>query len=401
MLDFRYTARNAQGEDVSGTLIAANKREALSMISNQSLYPLTVHEVRSAQPDWLPQPGVKTALVAETINQLADLLENGVPMLGSLNILVEQASHPTLKKVLLDIRERISEGEAIDLAFAAHPKVFSELTVSIIRAGAEGAFLEDAFKRSAAFIERQDKMKSQVTGALTYPLMLVVMGIGALIFLLTYVVPQFDSVFNQVVSRGGQLPLPTIIVLGMSELIGSYWWQAGLAIIGAIVYLRMLGRSPRAKRILDRLRLKIPLLGPVLLDAAVARFCRVFGTLLANGVPVLRSLEISSGSAGNQVLSDAILNAAESVSAGDPLAKPLADAGIVPGPIMAMISIAEESNNLENVLVNVADTLDDRVNRKLEVLVRFIEPILLVGIGANLGIIITGIILPVLEMQTG
>ena len=400
MPEFSYTARTLSGENVAGTINAGTKRETLALLAEKSLYPIHVENAEAGQIRFGFKKRVGASVLAATLTQLADLLQNGVPLLNALEILAEQATHPTMGEVLVDVRDQVAEGESLDIAFASHPEVFSELTISVVRAGSEGAFLEDALTRTADFLELQEQLKNKVVGAMTYPAFLAVAGVIVVVVLIVFFVPKFATLFERVEREGGGLPLPTIMLLGLSDLLGSYglFIAGGLGGLGAWIW--NLIKTPRGRLFVDKWKLKLPLFGKIFLSSALSRFCRILGTLLQNGVPILRALEISAESTGNKVLAEAITKSAENISSGDTLSKPLAECGLIPRPIMAMISVAEESNNLDNVLVNVADTIDRKTAQQLDVMVRLIEPIMLLLMGSVILFVMVALLLPVFEMST-
>ncbi|MDR3234466.1 MAG: type II secretion system F family protein [Planctomycetaceae bacterium] len=402
MSDFVYTARNAAGSEITGKLTANNRREVLDSLHRLGLFPVTVASAakNEIKLDFL-QRKVSGTLVSAALIQLADLLENGVPVLGAFQVLSKQTAHPVLKNVIDDIYKRVAEGEAIDNAFAVHRNIFDDLTISIIRAGAEGAFLEDALRRTGRFLEQQAELKGKIVGALIYPAILLIVGIAVVLVMLIFFVPKFQPLFDQMTSRGQPLPLPTQSLLWGREILLQYGLYIAGFLAAAAIYLRMQLATAWGIRFCDRLKIQLPLLGEILLNGAVARLCRVLGTLLENGVPILRSLEISSQSTGNILLADAVKRSAESVSSGQPLSKPLSEAGIVPHQVMAMISIAEESNTLETVLVNVADSIERTSARKLDTLVRLIEPLMLLVMGGAVFYIILSLMLPIFNMEGG
>lgn len=402
MPEFSYIARGADGVDIAGTLSANSKREALDALSRQSLFPISVESAHAGQIEikWFRfRP--PDMLVSSVLGQLADLLDNGVPVLMAFQVLAKQIDHPRLKEVLEDIRDRISEGESIDRAFAVHGDIFSDLTVSIIRAGTEGAFLEDALRRTSKFLELQAETKGKIVGALIYPMILVSVMILVVIVMLRFFVPMFQPMFNQVIAAGGSLPWATVSLLQANIFLTQYgmYILVGMGLIGFWVQGQLATSWGRA--LLDRYKLKLPLVGQVLLDSAVSRFCRVLGTLLENGVPILRALEISSQSTGNVILAAAVRKSAENVSSGEPLSKPLAETGIVPPQVMAMISVAEESNTLESVLVKIADTIERQTARKVDIMVRLIEPFMLLFLAVSVFYIILALLLPIFQMKLG
>jgi general secretion pathway protein F/type IV pilus assembly protein PilC len=407
MPDFVYTARNAAGNEVTGKLTASHQREVLDSLHNLGLFPISVNntEQRSVFNEVnfgeLFRRKVNGLLVSAALIQLADLLENGVPMLNAFQVLSKQTAHPVLKNVIDDIHKRVAEGESIDDAFAVHRAVFDDLTISIIRAGAEGAFLEDALRRTGRFLEQQAELRGKVIGALIYPAILFVVGVSVVIVMLVFFVPKFQPLFDQMEARGQPLPMTTQSLLFGREILLNYGLYIAGFLVAAIVYLRIQIATPFGIRLLDKAKIQLPLFGEIILNGAVARLCRVLGTLLENGVPILRSLEISSQSTGNTLLADAVTRSAESVSSGQPLSKPLSEAGIVPPQVMAMISVAEESNTLETVLVNVADSLERHSARKLDTLVRLIEPMMLLCMGGAVFYIILSLLLPIFNMEGG
>jgi general secretion pathway protein F/type IV pilus assembly protein PilC len=298
------------------------------------------------------------------------------------------------------VHDHVAEGESLDQAVARYPKVFSTLTVSMIRAGSEGAFLEEALLRIATFLELQEELKSRVKGAMVYPVILMTVGTVVTLALVVFFVPKFESLFQRLESRGAGLPAATEILLASSHFLMAYGLLVLLASLPLVLGLVKLLKSPQGQSWLDRVKLRLPLAGRIFHDTAVSRFCRVLGTLLRNGVPILKALQISSGSVGNQVLAQAILNSAENISAGQTLSAPLAACGLIPASTMAMIRIAEESNSLDTVLVGIADSIDKRIEKQLNLMVRFIEPVMLVTIGVAILFVMVALLLPIIEAST-
>ncbi len=399
MPQYAYTARTANGQDVIGTMTAGSKREMLEALAEKKLFPIRV-DAADAKRGWFGAGArVSPALVAMTLSQLADLLQNGVPLLRAIRLLADQATNPRLSEILEDICAKVTEGTSLDVAMAEHPRIFNDLAISMVRAGSEGAFLEDALKRIADFMELQEELKSRLRGAMFYPAFLALLGTVVTTTLIVFFVPKFSELFERLEQDGGGLPLATVLLLGMSDFLGRF----GLFVLGAlgglIWWLKRFFAGARGRRVLDRWKLKLPVLGPIFANTAISRFCRVFGTLLKNGVPMLKSLEISSTSTGNVILTEAVRQASENVSSGETLARPLAACGLFPRSIMAMITVAEESNNLENVLVSIADGLDRQMERHLDLMVRMVEPIMLLLMGCGIGFVMVALLLPVFEMS--
>lgn len=402
MPTFAYTARSLDGRDVQGELTAASRRDAMAVLAQKSLFPLQVNDRAESGISWIPKRTgrVKPEQLAAALSQLSDLLENGVPLLDSLRLLADQSPNPALAQVMKQVHDAVQEGAALDEAVGRYPQVFSSLTVSMIRAGSEGAFLEEALSRVAKFLELQEELKSRVKGAMVYPLILMVVGTVVTLGLIIFFVPKFEGLFNRLESRGAGLPAATELLLGMSDFLLSYGYLAILALIPVVLGATRWLRSERGTAWADRVKLRLPLAGKIFHDTAVSRFCRVLGTLLRNGVPILKALEISSGSVGNQVLAEAILASAENISAGQTLSEPLTACGLIPPSTMAMIRIAEESNSLDTVLVGIADSIDKRIEKQLTLMVRFVEPIMLVTIGVAILFVMVALLLPIIEAST-
>lgn len=395
--EFTYIARTISGQDVKGLISADSRGDVMAMLTQRSLFPMTV--IAAKQPLFRWNRPVRAELLASTLTQLSDLLTNGVPLLQALDLIAQQATHDHLKDVLTDVRSQIADGKQLHEAMGAHRDVFSDLTLSIIRAGTEGAFLEAALQQTAEFLERQEELRAKIKGAMAYPAFLAVAGSTVTLVLIIFFVPKFSELFAQL-ERQGTLPMPTIILLWLSNFLGRFGIFVAMAAAGGIALLRRWSRSSNGRQRLDRVKTKVPVFGPIILNSAVSRFCRILGTLLRNGVPMLKAMEISSDSSGNVVLGQAIRKSAENISAGESLSTPLAKCGLIPANIMAMISIAEEANNLERVLGNVADGIDKKVARQLDTMVRLIEPALLMVMGSAVLFVIVALLLPVFEMST-
>ncbi|WP_442485282.1 type II secretion system F family protein [Aeoliella sp. SH292] len=401
MPDFAYIARNMTGQRVEGTLVANSERDALSQLAGRDLFPVKVSADKKAMAAAASGEAIKVPvrIVVPVYAQLAALLRSGVPLLRSLQVISEQTSHPKLKAVLNDVRGRVEDGTTLADAMAHNPKAFDELSVSIVRAGGEGGFLEDALERVAAFAEQQGELKSRVMGALAYPVLLSVIGVSIVTGLLVFIVPNFKTLFANL-ERQGQLPGVTTALLTFSTFLQQYGLFLLAGMIGAGFLLNRHLKTERGRWQLDQFRIKVPMAGDIYLSLAVARFCRVLGTLLHGGVPIVRSLDISAESTGNKVLMAAVQNASENISSGQSLAEPLGKSGHFPKNVVEMIAVAEQSNSLESVLTQIADSLERATWRKLDLTVRLLEPLLLVILAIVVLIVVMALLLPVLKMGT-
>ncbi|MCC6494605.1 MAG: type II secretion system F family protein [Pirellulales bacterium] len=395
MPDFAYVARTSAGERVEGVLSAGTQREALAALSTKELFPLQVKALGGV----VRQAGalkVRPQAMSQFYIQLAALLRSGVPLLRSLEVIERQSTNPSLKKIVDDLRGRVTEGDSLADAMARHPRAFTELSRSIVRAGGEGGFLEEALERVAKFTDQQAELKSRVLGALAYPIFLAVFGVTIVTVLIIFFVPKFEDLFARLRARG-ELPVVTDWLLWVSDSIHSYGLLIAAAIAGIVLLARQKLQTEEGRWWLDRWRLKLPQAGLIYRNLAVSRFCRVLGTLLAGGVPIVRSLKISSDSTGNRVLSAAVNEAAENITAGQSLAGPLAASGHFPPNVVEMVAVAEQSNTLETVLTNIADALEKETWRRLDLFVRLLEPVMLLLLASAVLVIVVALMLPMLK----
>ncbi len=397
MAVYEYTARTRTGNLVHGVLDAPSQREVLNRLAEQGLFVVSVREGRQR----VARRGgrVRPRHVAWFFGALADLLQAGVPLLRSLEVLESQTANAAFAVVVEQIRADVAEGKNLSEAMARHPAVFSELAVSMVRAGQEGGFLEDVLRRIADFTEHQEEMKARVLGALAYPAFLLCVTSAVLVVMLTFFVPRFELIFARMRERG-QLPWLTETLLAVSNGIKEHWLLLAtvVAAVGAAVYAVI--RSDEGRAWWDRVKLRLPVLGGIWTGWAVARFSRILGTMLANGVPILTALRIAKDSTGNRVLAEAVERAADSVAAGATLSAPLRAANVFPPDVVEMISVGEESNNLETVLVRVAETTERRLTRQVELLVRMLEPMLLLVMAGVTLVVVAALLLPVMRMGT-
>jgi type II secretory pathway component PulF len=397
MPEFHYTARDDAGQKVTGTLTAAGPREAAAALGARAVFPL---EIRDAAPMKSSQKvgRISDQLKAVTFGQLADLLRSGVPLLRALEVVEKQTSHSGLKQVLGEVHHAVEQGASLAEALGRFPRVFGDMVVHMIRAGSEGGFLEEALSRIADFTEAQDDLKKRTLGAVVYPIVLAVVGATIVTVLLIFFVPTFKPFFEQLEKRN-ELPPLTVGLLWLSDTLRTYglFLVAGLAAAGYFLRRQLMTERGRFWR--DRMKLRLPLVGSIFQQLAVSRFCRVLGTLLRNGVPILRSLEIVREATGNRVLGAAIGEAAENVTAGQSLAEPLGASGRFPPAVIEMIAVAEQANNLEAVLVDIADSLEKRMWRKLDVAVRLLEPLLLIIMAGLVLMMAIALMYPILKLS--
>ncbi len=400
MPDYRYTARELSGQQTTGVLTAGTERDAISQLASRNLFPLEIRVTESAKAQQASKHRrVGGRVLAVFYTQLSDLLKAGVPLLRSLNILEKQTRNITLKTVVQEVRDDVADGTRFADAMKRHPTVFNDLAVSMVRAGEEGSFLEDTLARIAIFTEHQEDLKGRVVGAMLYPAILVVIGTTVVSLMMVFFVPQFEPTFAAL-RDAGQLPWATTALIALSDTIRYYGLYILTGLIGIGYWLSLHLKTEQGKRQFDLLRLKMVGVGQVTRSLGIARFCRVLGTLLHNGVPLLASLKIAKDASGNTILSEAIGEAAEHVSSGKSLAQPLSECGQFPIDVIEMVAVGEEANNLEQVLINIADKMERTTNRQLDLVVRLLEPAMLVVMAGVILFVVVALMLPILKSSS-
>lgn len=408
MPSFQYIAISAKGDRVVGTVAAASEQAVLAELETRSLTPvlLTEQEPKAASPMWRRRVA-STRQLAGSYGQLADLLRAGVPLLRAIRLLGNQKSTPGLAKVWSGVAEAVERGGDLADAMAAANAdlasrggdggVFPSIQIAMVRAGEKGGFLEQVLERMSRYLSAQAEMRSRVIGSLIYPTILVVAGIGVLGVIFWVMIPMFRPVFSKMEAGGGLPPL-TRMVLRLSDLVRGYGPLILIALAAAAMVVWRLSKRPDVRARMARWRLRMPVVGPLTRAMATARFCRILGTMLANSIPMLAAMQIAREAAGNPLLEKAIEDATEAVRQGQPLAPPLAASGLFAEDVVEMISVGESANNLDTVLVTIAETVEGRVDRMLAAAVKLIEPLMLVVLAGVVLVVAMALILPMTKM---
>src|SRR5688572_6156051 len=395
-MQFAYTALTNTGQKVGGSLEAESESAVLRSLEEKNLFPVSV-SVRGAQKTEQARrgKGVRKRDVGVMYGQLADLIGSGVPLLRALDTLVRSTPNRNLVLILREIRGAVADGKALNESMKQFPEVFPQLHISMVQAGERASMLETVTRSLSSFIERMDELQSKVLGAMIYPALLVTVGVGVMIGALIFFVPKFEPLLANV-----KQALPTKLIFTMSMVLRSYWHFVAIALAGAVFALFAVFRSESAKRVFEQWRMRVPVVGTALRMVAITRFCRILGTMLTNGVPLLQAMNIAKGATGSTLMADRIAEAAESVREGKSLTAPLGVGGLFPEQILAMLAVAEESNQLEKVLLQIADTVERRTNREVDQAVRLVEPLILCLVAAGIGFLALGLLLPIFTMAS-
>jgi general secretion pathway protein F len=376
---------------VTGQIEASDSGAVSARLQELGFFPLLVRavaeaEASSGRPRFARGGGRR---LAEFSRQLAVLLEAGIPLDHALGIAGEVADDPGFRDVIARVRRSVEEGTSLADALARHPRVFDELYVSMVRAGEAGGALDQILKRLAEFLEEWQRIRDVVVSALLYPLFLSVFAAGAVTVLMVFVVPRFAEVFGDM---GARLPAPTRVLMAVSGFLRRFWWLLGAGVAAAGAALAMGARTPRWRIWWDRQVLKLPLAGDLAVKIQVSRFARVFGTLIASGVPILRALEIVTGTLTNSVFSSSLANVQAGLKEGQGVAEPLRRAGVFPPLFLHMVAVGEETGRLEEMMLTVAASFDRDVETAAKRLLSLIEPIIILIMGLVIGAIILSIL---------
>lgn len=410
---FNYVAIDKDGKELKGRLEVNSNDEAMAQIRQKGLYPVSITEDKSKAAAAgvgkdLPQSqtptkqsimtlsigGVSQKQVTVFTRQLATLIAAGLPLVRSLYVL-ERQEKGVLKSTIHGLAEQVEGGSSFSEALGKFPKVFPPLYVNTVKAGEAGGVLELVLTRLAEFAEKSEKLSSRIKAALIYPTVVLTLALGVLFFLITFIVPKFLLIFKEM---NVTLPLPTKIMLVVSDLFKDKW-PIGLGIIVSLVitYIALI-RIPATKFLLDRVKLNLPVMGELIRKIAIARFTRTLGTLLSSGVPILQSLMVSKDTTGNEVMARSVVHVHDSVREGETVAKPLLKAGLFPAMAVNMISVGEETGALDQMLLKIADIYDEEVDVTVSGLMSLLEPFLIIGMGLIVGFIVISMFLPLFQL---
>ncbi len=391
MPTFAYIARAADGRRVRGRTDGQTEQSVLADLTTRGLTPIRVTPAKASRQ----RKRISARVLARSYVQLSELLRAGVPLLRALRLLARGKSNPRLAAIWSEVGESVAKGERFSDSMAAHPEAFGEVHVAMVRAGERGAFLESVLGRLGAFLENQAELRAKVIGNLLYPVVLLVVALAVIIGALIFFVPKFKDLFGDMA-----LPLSTRLLLGTSELV-VHWWPLVLVLVIAGATVAQVARRNELLRMrIARRILKLPKIGGLFAALAVARFARILGTLLENGIPMISALEIAKDAAGNALMARAISEAVEAVRQGEQFSAPLARSGLFEEDVIEMIAVGESANSLPSVLVSLADTMERRVDRAFTALLKLMEPALLLSLAGLVFFIFLALVLPMMQMSS-
>ncbi|MCX6997953.1 MAG: type II secretion system F family protein [Kiritimatiellaeota bacterium] len=426
MQKFKYAALDGKGKESQGEVEAENQTAAVAKIREKGLFPTNISEVsakKQAKPEpQRPAPGmprapaaakggvlkmdlqmpaflarVKVKQLTVFTRQLATLIDAGLPLLRGLQILRRQEKNPALQRAVQAMTESIESGSTFAEALAGHPRIFNKLFVNMVKAGEIGGVMDTVLLRLAEFMEKAQRIKTKVVGAMVYPVVVLVLAGLILVFLMTFIVPKFADVFKDLLG-GKAMPTLTLVVMKVSQAMTKHMFAFTIGTVALIIILKMLVKTKSGKVGLDRLKLRMPIFGVLVQKTAISRFSRTLGTLMSSGVPVLQALNIVKETSGNEVVARAISVIHDSVKEGENMAPPLASTKVFPPMVVGMVEVGEETGKLPEMLMKIADSYDDDVDSTVQGLTSVIEPILIILLAVIVGTIVIALFLPLIDV---
>jgi len=419
MPKFSYVAMDQKGKEVKGVLEVATQNEAINRIKEMQLFPtkiVAVDKPKEKGADKKAKPaakkkggginikipgfggGVKSKVLTTFTRQLATLVEAGLPLLRGLRVLEKQERHPNLKRIIGELALSIEGGSTFSEGLAQHPKIFDRLFVNMVKAGELGGVLEVVLARLSEFMEKAQKIKGKVVAAMFYPVAVLLVAIVILGVLLTLVIPKFREVFAGL-GEGRPLPAFTTFVMDISDAVKNH---VILVLIGAVVFyilFILFGKTKFGRAVIDKMKLKLPVFGPVISKVAISRFARTLGTLVSSGVPILQALNIVKETAGNVIVAKAVMMVHDSVKEGETITAPLEASGVFPPMVISMVDVGEQTGALPEMLLKIADNFDEEVDNAVAAMTSLLEPIMIVFLAVIVGSIVIAMFLPLIDLM--
>jgi len=396
-LTYLWKGRTPTGEMLSGEFLTENKQELINHLRKRKIIITTIREKpKEINVSFGLKNRITTRDLGVFTRQFATMINAGLPMVQCLDILSSQMDKPSFKKIVSDVMYDVEAGSTLAEALRKQP-CFSDLFVNMVEAGEAGGILDVILNRLAVYLEKADALMKKVKGAMTYPAVVMTVCIGASIFMLMFIIPTFAAMFKDF---GGELPLPTKIVMGLSDFLRANWYLLLGLVVGGIFAFKRYYKTTAGHYRIDRIMLRLPILGDVIRKSAVARFTRTLGTLVSSGVPILNGLEITARTSGNKVIEEAVLKTRTSISEGNTIAEPLRECGVFPPMVVQMIGVGEQTGALDEMLEKVADFYDSEVDTAVGALTSIIEPVMIVVMGTIVGGMLIAMYLPMFKLVT-
>jgi general secretion pathway protein F len=401
---YEYKGVTRHGKKVSGVQDGESLKTVKTKLKKEGIIVLEISEGSSARAARRGTVSlsfgnrVKLIDLANATRQLATLLSSGLPLMEALSVLVEQEEDAALKGALSSVRDSVREGSSLADALKANPKVFSHLYINMVSAGEASGTLDMTLDRLADFLDDQVQFRGKLLSAFTYPILMTVVGVGMLVFIFSYVMPRVVGMFADMKQ---QLPLPTLVLLGVVNFFSSYWWLLLIIMAAAAFYLRRYVHTKAGREKIDGLLLGMPIFGPLVRMIFISRFTRTLGTLLEGGVPALTALDIVKNVVGNTVLANTIQKARENVREGEPIADPLRRSGLFPPVVVQMVAVGEKSGELEKMLLKVSDSFDKLVENRISTFMSLLQPVMILVMAVVIAIILIAVMLPIIDMSAG
>jgi type IV pilus assembly protein PilC len=392
---FAYQARTVTGETQSGEIDLKTRDDVVGFLRRQRLVPVKIDQKQAGINLSIGNP-ISTKDIVIFTRQFATMINSGLPLVQSLDILAKQSDNKALRKVIEQVLYDVESGHTLADAMREHPKTFTDLFVNMVAAGEAGGILDTILLRLAVFLEKADALKRKIKGAMIYPSVIMAVAAGAVAVLLIFVIPTFQTMFE---SAGIPLPGPTQFVIFLSQTLQSQWYVFLGVGFALSVLVRRYYKTSQGELAIDRLILNLPVVGPLQRKAAIARFTRTLGTLVSSGVAILDGLEITARTAGNRVLHDAIMQSRASIAGGETISEPLRKSGVFPPMVTSMINVGEQTGGLDEMLTKIADFYDEEVDAAVDALLAAMEPIMIVFLGVIVGGMIVAMYLPIFDMM--
>lgn len=398
MSTFAYVGRTRQGAVKKGELSAKTRDEAVDQLRKQQVVVTSLEEKSGKAGKFNLGRGLTDKDLVVFTRQFGTMINAGLPLIQCLDILSTQSENKVLRETVADVKNSVEAGSTFSDALKKHPKIFDELYTNMIHAGEVGGLLDTILTRLAKHIEKSMKLKGQIKSAMVYPTAIIGVAVIVISVLMVWVIPVFAQMFLEMSSGKIGLPGPTQLVINISNFFQSYWYVMGGALVGVITAIKRYYATVNGRVVIDRLLLKIPIIGDLIRKASVAKFTRTLGTLITSGVPLLEGLSICAKTSGNKVIEEALMNARVSISGGKTISEPLAKCNVFPKMVTHMIAVGESTGALDAMLGKIADFYEDEVDQAVETLTSLLEPIMMVVLGTIIGFIVIAMYLPIFTM---